>query len=63
MTPAIFRELGAEVIEIGTEPDGFNINQDCGSTNPEKLKEEVLKQRADFGIAMDGDGDLSLIHI
>ena len=61
MTPAIFRELGAEVIEIGTEPDGFNINQDCGSTNPEKLKEEVLKQRADFGIAMDGDGDRVVI--
>ena len=61
VTPAIFRELGAEVIEIGTEPDGFNINQDCGSTNPEKLKEEVLKQRADFGIAMDGDGDRVVI--
>ena len=61
VTPAIFRELGAEVIEIGTEPDGFNINQNCGTTNPEKLKEKVLQQRADFGIAMDGDGDRVVI--
>lgn len=57
VTPEIFRELGAEVITIGTEPDGFNINQECGSTYPEKVKEEVIKQRADYGIALDGDGD------
>jgi phosphoglucosamine mutase len=49
--------LGAEVITIGTEPDGFNINQECGSTHPERVKEEVIKQRADYGIALDGDGD------
>ena len=57
VTPQIFRELGAEVITIGTEPDGFNINQECGSTHPERVKEEVIKQRADYGIALDGDGD------
>ena len=57
VTPEIFRELGAEVITIGTEPDGFNINQECGSTYPERVKKEVIKQRADYGIALDGDGD------
>ena len=57
VTPEIFRELGAEVITIGTEPDGFNINQECGSTHPERIKKEVIKQRADYGIALDGDGD------
>lgn len=57
VTPEIFRELGAEVITIGTEPDGFNINQECGSTHPERVKNEVIKQRADYGIALDGDGD------
>ena len=57
VTPEIFRELGAEVITIGTEPDGFNINQECGSTHPERVKEEVIKHRADYGIALDGDGD------
>ena len=63
VSPSIFRELGAEVISMGTEPDGYNINYECGSTHPEKVQEEVIKQRADFGIALDGDGDLSLIHI
>jgi phosphoglucosamine mutase len=57
VSPSIFRELGAEVISIGTEPDGYNINYECGSTHPEKVQEEVIKQRADFGIALDGDGD------
>ena len=57
VTPEIFRELGAEVITVGTEPDGFNINQKCGSTHPERVKEEVIKHRADYGIALDGDGD------
>ena len=57
VSPSIFRELGAEVISLGTEPDGYNINYDCGSTHPEKVQEEVIKQRADFGIALDGDGD------
>ena len=57
VSPSIFRELGAEVITIGTEPDGYNINHECGSTNPERAQEEVIKQRADYGIALDGDGD------
>jgi len=57
VSPSILRELGAEVISIGTEPDGYNINHECGSTHPERAQEEVVKQRADFGIALDGDGD------
>ena len=57
VSPSILRELGAEVISIGSDPDGYNINSECGSTHPEKAQEEVVKQRADFGIALDGDGD------
>ena len=57
VSPSILRELGAEVISIGTEPDGYNINYECGSTFPQRAQEEVIKQRADFGIALDGDGD------
>ena len=57
VSPSVFRELGAEVIQIGTQPDGYNINSDCGSTYPERAQQEVIKHRADFGIALDGDGD------
>ena len=57
VSPSTLRELGAEVISIGTEPDGYNINHECGSTHPERARDEVIKQRADFGIALDGDGD------
>jgi phosphoglucosamine mutase len=57
VSPSIFRELGAEVITIGVQPNGFNINEGCGSTHPELLQEEVIKHRADFGVALDGDGD------
>ena len=57
VSPSVLRELGAEVISIGTDPDGYNINHECGSTHPEMVKEEVIRQRADFGIALDGDGD------
>ena len=57
VSPSILRELGAEVISIGADPDGYNINSECGSTHPAKAQEEVVKQRADFGIALDGDGD------
>ena len=57
VSPSVLRELGAEVILIGTDPDGYNINRECGSTHPEMIKEEVIRQRADFGIALDGDGD------
>ena len=57
VSPEVFEELGAEVITIGNEPDGYNINQDCGSTHPEVIKEAVIKHRADYGISLDGDGD------
>lgn len=57
IAPKVFAELGAEVIVIGNKPDGFNINANCGSTNPKLLQEEVLKNKADIGIAIDGDGD------
>lgn len=54
---SVFRELGAEVIEVAVSPDGFNINEQCGALHPESLSESVLKHRADLGIALDGDGD------
>ncbi len=54
---SVFRELGADVIELGVEPDGFNINQDCGSTRPEQLVQRVLAESADLGVALDGDAD------
>ena len=57
VAPKIFSELGAEVITIGNEPDGFNINLNVGSTNPKTIKEATLKHKADLGIAFDGDGD------
>jgi phosphoglucosamine mutase len=56
-TPMVFSELGAEVIKIGTEPNGLNINDGVGSTDIRKMRETVLKEQADIGIAMDGDGD------
>lgn len=55
--PKVFRELGADVVEIAIEPDGFNINENCGSTQPALLQRTVLEQGADIGIALDGDGD------
>lgn len=57
IAPHVFRELGAEVIAVGVQPDGFNINQEVGATYPEKLAEEVRKHSADLGIALDGDAD------
>ena len=50
-------ELGAEVITLGAEPDGFNINQGCGSTDTDALARTVVERGADIGIALDGDGD------
>ncbi len=55
--PQIFRELGAEVITIGSDPNGLNINVDCGSTHPERLQAEVIKHEADLGLSFDGDAD------
>lgn len=57
VAPSVFDELGAEVIAIGTEPDGLNINRDCGSTRPDLLRKIVQEHNADAGIALDGDGD------
>ncbi len=57
IAPSVFRELGAEVVAIGTQPDGININDDCGATDLEQLQARVVLEKADFGIAFDGDGD------
>ena len=57
VAPSIFRELGAEVIEMGVLPNGLNINDAVGSTHPEALQKKVVEEQADFGIAFDGDGD------
>lgn len=57
VAPDVFRELGAEVVVMGATPDGFNINQNCGSTEPRLLQQAVLENKADLGLALDGDGD------
>jgi phosphoglucosamine mutase len=57
VAPAVLWELGADVVTIFDEPDGFNINKNCGSTYPKKMAEKVLQTGADLGIALDGDGD------
>lgn len=58
--PELFRSLGCEVITIGTEPDGKNINADCGSLHLEKLQERVPAEKASLGVAFDGDADRAL---
>ncbi|WP_115719387.1 phosphoglucosamine mutase [Gallaecimonas mangrovi] len=57
IAPAVFRELGADVVTIGTSPDGFNINAGFGATDTKALSAKVKEVRADFGVALDGDGD------
>ena len=57
IAPPVFNEVGADVIAIGNEPNGININDDCGATKPETLAAAVLANQADLGIALDGDGD------
>ncbi|MDW8468360.1 MAG: phosphoglucosamine mutase [Burkholderiales bacterium] len=57
VAPHVFHELGAEVVAIGASPDGLNINDNCGAVAPQALRDEVLRRGADFGIALDGDGD------
>ena len=57
IAPNVLRELGAEVIEIGTAPNGININEKCGATDVKALQEKVLETKADVGLAYDGDGD------
>jgi phosphoglucosamine mutase len=61
VAPEALWELGADVISIGVEPDGFNINRDCGSTAPDALCRKVRELRADIGIALDGDADRVVI--
>ena len=61
VAPEALRELDAEVIAIGVEPDGFNINRECGSTETAALCQKVKEMRADIGIALDGDADRMLI--
>ena len=55
--PSVYRELGAKVVALYNDPDGLNINQDCGSTHPESLQKAVVEHQADLGIAFDGDAD------
>lgn len=61
VAPEALWELGAEVIKIGVDPDGFNINKECGSTHTSLLSQKVREMRADIGIALDGDADRMLI--
>ncbi|HEX6003386.1 MAG TPA: phosphoglucosamine mutase [Burkholderiales bacterium] len=61
IAPHVFHELGADVVTIGTEPDGFNINAGVGTTHPKALQQAVKRNNADLGIALDGDGDRVLM--
>lgn len=61
VAPRVFWELGAEVISIGNEPDGLNINSGFGSLHPEKMRDKVRETRADIGVAFDGDADRLLV--
>ncbi len=61
VAPTALWELGAEVIPIGVEPNGFNINDECGSTHPQKVAAQVRKMRADIGISLDGDADRCIL--
>lgn len=57
IAPKVFKELGAEVIVIGSKPNGMNINEKCGATDPKSLQQQVKEEQAHLGIALDGDGD------
>jgi phosphoglucosamine mutase len=61
VAPCVFHELGAEVIAVGAQPDGLNINANCGATHPQFLASQVREHRAQLGIALDGDGDRLLM--
>jgi phosphoglucosamine mutase len=61
IAPHVFHELGADVVTIGTDPDGFNINAGVGTTHPKALQQAVKRHNADLGIALDGDGDRVLM--
>lgn len=57
VSPSVFRELGADVIEVASAPDGLNINENCGATSTQRLQKVVVAEKADLGVALDGDGD------
>ena len=61
IAPRVFRELGADVVAINSEPDGKNINVNCGTLYPQAMAEELMRHRADIGIAFDGDGDRVIV--
>jgi phosphoglucosamine mutase len=61
VAPPVFHELGAEVVAVGSDPDGLNINAGVGSMHPEHLRDAVVRERADLGVALDGDGDRLLM--
>lgn len=61
VAPSVFSELGAEVVSIAADPNGFNINDGCGSTQPAGLQEAVVREGADLGVALDGDGDRAIL--
>ncbi|HZM33990.1 MAG TPA: phosphoglucosamine mutase [Burkholderiales bacterium] len=61
IAPHVFHELGADVVSIGVQPDGFNINEKVGATSPRALTEKVLQEKAELGVALDGDGDRVLM--
>lgn len=61
VAPTVFHELGADVVPVATQPDGTNINRDCGATAPETMSQQVVTHGADLGIALDGDADRLII--
>lgn len=61
IAPSVFAELGARVVSVAVEPNGFNINDGCGSTHPGRLRETVRREGADLGIALDGDADRAIL--
>ena len=60
LAPQIFRQLGARVVALNTNPDGTNINRNCGAVHPQQLARTVVEEQADFGVAFDGDSDRSI---
>ena len=61
MAPLVLEELGAQVIKVGVQPNGININEKCGSLHPEVISEIVVEEGADMGIALDGDADRLIV--
>ncbi len=61
VAPTVFHELGADVVPVATQPDGTNINRDCGATSPDAMSQQVVTHGADLGIALDGDADRLII--